>query len=174
MSQTIAGAFMSAVPVSPPHTFGNVHVGLGAYSKHDDGLGVGYEMAGNISLHFAPSAGAIWRLRYRLLAPIPTGTPKLGLVALANENSKVAKVQVKWGCAAMGTDPSSVALYDEGVTTITWGASDANKYVESKITLDGGALVDGSVLLLDLCFIPANWTLTKTSTWMLPMVVVEQ
>ena len=176
MSQDLAAAFMSAIPLTGGFTYGNVHLGPGVYSKQDDGMGVGYEFTGlpaRSSLQDCWASDAIWALRYRLLNPIPSGTIKLVLVALANENSVVCKVEPKWICVPMGQDPSSTALVSEGIQTVTWGAADANVYKETKITLDAGSLIDGSMLVLELCFKRTGWTMTKTSTWLLPLILVE-
>ncbi|RPH38303.1 hypothetical protein EHM92_00030 [bacterium] len=115
-------------------------------------------------------ADAIWRLRFQLPATLPAGTCKLRLIGLCNDDSHVAKVNPKWASVAMAEDPSSATLQAEGTTTVTWGASDHDKYVESKITLDADTPVGGEIIAMDLTFETSGWTLDQISTWMASLI----
>src|SRR5690606_13439461 len=94
----------STFPVTSGNTFPNYHVGAGANSKHDEGLGVAASIA----------ADSTWRLRFMMPPVLPSGTLKLNLWALANATSGDAKVNPKWAMVADEADPSSAALSAEG------------------------------------------------------------
>lgn len=146
----------SAFPVDTVgRLFPNFHVGAGANSKQDGGMGVEASL----------DADAIWRLRFQCPPTLPTGTGKLMLRALANATSGDAKVNPKWASVAGGEDPSSAALNAEGTTTVTWAAGDADDYKETKVTLDADTLVGGEVIVMDLTFETTSWTLAQVSTW---------
>lgn len=153
---------ISAVPVTAPRVFPNVHIGAGANSKHDEGLGV----------EASVGADATWRLRFPMPPTLPTGTAKLRLLALANATSGAAKVNPKWASVAVEEDPSGATLLAEGTGTITWGAGDNDQYKELKIILDADTLVANEVCVMDLVFETTSWTLAAVSTW-LTMIVWE-
>ena len=102
----------SAFPVTADRVFPNFHVGAGANSKHDEGLGV----------EASVGADSTWRLRFQMPPSLPTGTGKLRLLALANATTGVAKVNPKWVSVAVEEDPSSATLNAETTQTVTWGA----------------------------------------------------
>jgi hypothetical protein len=147
---------LSQFPVSE-HVFPRVHVGAGANSKHDEGLGV--------TDATTLDADAIWRLRF-LMPPssLPSGTGKLRLLSLANATTGVLKVNPKWASVAVEEDPSSATLNAEGTSTITWGAGDNDQYKETKITLDADTLVADEVVAMDLTFEDTATTLAVEST----------
>ncbi len=149
----------SAFPVSS-RVFPNFHVGAGANSKHDEGLGVEASLG----------ADAIWRLRFQLSPTLPTGTGKLRLLALANASTGVAKFDPKWASVAVEESPSDAALNAEGTGTITWGAGDNDQYKELKVTLDADTLVAGEEVVMDLIFETASWTLAVVSTWIASII----
>jgi hypothetical protein len=135
--------------------FPNIHVGAGANSKHEEGLGVEASLG----------ADSIWRLRFLMPPTLPSGTGKLRLLALANATSGAAKVNPKWASVAVEEDPSSATLQAETVQTLTWGAGDNDQYKELKVTLDADTLVAGEVVVMDLTFETSSWTLAQVSTW---------
>jgi len=142
------------VPVTADRVFPSVHVGAGANSKHDSGLG------------FQASLGAdsIWRLRFQMPPTLPTGTGKLRILALANATSGSAKLNVKWVHVAAGSDPSSATLVAEGVDTLTWAAAENDKYKENKTTLDASTLTASGVVVMDLVGETSGWTLAQILT----------
>lgn len=152
----------SALPVTGSRVFPNVHIGAGANSRHDEGLGVEASLG----------ADATWRLRFHMPPTLPAGVGKLRLLALANATSGAAKVNPKWASVAVGEDPSAAALNAEGTTTLTWAAGSNDKYLEAKIVLDADTLVASEVVVLDLVFENSGWTLAQVSTWQ-PSVVWE-
>ena len=152
----------SAIPVTAGRVFPNIHVGAGASSKHEEGLGV----------EASVGADSTWRLRFQLPPSLPAGTCKLRLLALANATSGNAKINAKWVSVAVEEDPSSAALNAEGTSTLTWGAGDADQYKELKVTLDADTVVAGEIVVLDLVFETASWTLAQVSTW-IPSIVWE-
>lgn len=145
----------SAYPVTAGRAFPNFHVGAGSNSKHDEGLGV----------EASVGADTTWRLRFQMPPTLPSGTCKLVQRALANATSGNAKVNPKWVSVANAEDPSSATPVAEGVQTISWAAGDADKYKETKITLDADTPVGGEVIVMDLVFETASWTLAQVSTW---------
>ena len=150
----------SAFPVTADRVFPNFHVGAGANSKHDEGLGV----------EASVGADSTWRLRFQMPPSLPTGTGKLRLLALANATTGVAKVNPKWVSVAVEEDPSSATLNVETTQTVTWGAGDADQYKELKITLDADAIVAGEEVVMDLVFETASWTLAAVSTWITSII----
>jgi len=151
----------SAYPVSSD-VFPNFHVGAGANSKQEEGLGVAASI----------SADSIWRLRFQMPPTLPSGTGKLRLLALAATVTaqKVAKVDPKWASVAAGEDPSSATLNAEGTTTVTFETTDGDKYKEAKITLDADTLVAGEEVVMDLTFETSGWTLNLVSTWIASII----
>lgn len=146
----------SAVPVTSGRVFPNIHVGAGSGSKHEEGLGV----------EASVGADAIWRLRFQMPpGSLPSGTGKLHLVALANATTGNAKVNTKWASVAAEEDASSATLNAEGTTTVSFGAGDNDQYKITDITLDADTLVAGEIVVLDLVFETASWTLAQVSTW---------
>lgn len=145
----------SIYPVSN-NAFASVHVGAGATSKHDQGLGVSASITGD----------TIWRLRWNNIPyDLPVGTLKLQLWALANATSGDAKVNPKWASVAAEESPSGATLSAEGASTLSWGAGDNDQYKELEITLDADTLIGGEALVMDLTFETASWTLAQISTW---------
>lgn len=145
----------SAYPVTTANTFPNIHVGAGANSKHDEGMGVAASIA----------ADSTWRLRFQCPPALPTGTGKLVLRAIAAATSGSAQVNPKWVSVAAEEDPSSATPVAEGASTVTWATGDSDVYKETKITLDADTLVAGEVVVMDLVFETASWTLAVVSTW---------
>jgi hypothetical protein len=143
-------------------TFANFHVGAGANSKHDEGLGVAASIASD----------ATWRLRFQAPPQLPTGTAKLLLRALAATvtASRTAKVNPKWASVAASEDPSSATLNAEGSTTVTFATSDGDKYIETKIPLDADTIVSGEEIVMDLVFESTGWSLDKVSTWIASVI----
>src|SRR4030066_2347409 len=150
----------SAYPVTAGNVFPNFHVGAGANSKHDEGMGVAASIA----------ADSTWRLRFQMPPTLPSGTGKLRLLALANATSGNAKVNPKWVSVAVEEDPSSAPPVAETVQTVTWGAGDADQYKELKVTLDADTLVAGEIVVMDLVFETASWTLASVSTWVASII----
>lgn len=153
----------SAYPVTGGRVFPNIHVGAGANSKQEEGLGV----------EASVGADSIWRLRFSMPpTSLPTGTGKLKLLALAAATTGNAKVNPKWASVAVGEDPSSATLNAEGTSTLTWAAGDSDDYKELKITLDADTLVAGEEVVMDLVFETTSWTLAQVSTW-IPSIIWE-
>ena len=144
----------SAYPVSA-NVFPNIHVGAGANSKHDSGLGVIASLA----------ADAIWRLRFQMPPTLPTGTCKLRMLGLANATSGAAKINPKWVSVAVEESPSGATLVAETVQTVTWTAGDADQYKSLDVTLDADTVVASEEIVMDLTFETSGYTLAQISTW---------
>jgi|GEM_PF-2553619 len=151
----------SAFPLTSD-TFANFHVGAGANSKQEEGLGVRNSL----------TSDATWRLRFQMPPQLPSGTPKLRLRTLVGTPSgnKVANVNAKWASVAAGEDPSAVALNAEGTTAVTFTTLDGDKYVETTIVLDADTIVAGEEVVMDLVFEQAGWTLDLISTWIVSIL----
>lgn len=150
----------SAVPVTVGRVFPNIHIGAGANSKHDEGLGV----------EASVGADSTWRLRFQMPTTLPSGTIKLKLLALANATTGVAKVNPKWVSVAAEEDPSSATLNAEGTSTVTWSTGDNDQYKELKVTLDADTVVAGETIVMDLVFETTSWTLAQVSTWIASII----
>ncbi len=150
----------SALPVTTGRVFPNFHVGAGANSKHDEGLGV----------EASVGADSTWRLRFQMPPTLPTGTGKLRLLALANATSGVAKVDPRWASVAVEEDPSSATLNAETTQTVTWSTGDNDQYKELKVVLDADTLVASEEVVMDLVFETTSWTLAQVSTWIASIV----
>jgi len=150
----------SAFPVTAGRVFPNIHVGAGANSKHDEGLGV----------EASVGADSTWRLRFQMPPTLPSGTGKLRLLALANATTGVAKVNPKWVSVAAAEDPSTATPVAEGTTTVTWSTGDNDKYIESKITLDADTLTASEEVVMELVFETSSWTLAQVSTWIASII----
>lgn len=150
----------SAFPVTAARVFPNIHVGAGANSKHDEGLGV----------EASVGADATWRLRFKMPPTLPSGTGKLQLWALANATTGVAKVNPKWASVAVEEDPSGATLNAEGTSTVTWSTGDNDQYKELEVALDADTLVAAEMVVMDLVFETASWTLAQVSTWIASII----
>lgn len=133
----------------------------GNAAARDEGMGVMASL----------SADATWELRFLLppAAAIPSGTLTLRLLALANAATGSAKVTVKDAVVAAGASPSAAALTSETQTTVTWGASDNDKYKEAKIPLSA-VPVGNDILVVGLTFNTSGWTLAQVSTWIASII----
>ena len=145
----------SSVPVTATRVFYNLHSALGTF-----GLGV----------QASVGADSIWRLKFAMPGSIPTGTCKLRLLAAATATSNAAKVNAKW--AMVAPDENFPSVIAEGTSTATWAAGDDVQLKELKITLDADTPVANEIMLMDLTFETASWTLAVTSTW-IAMVIWE-
>ncbi|MGE3622489.1 MAG: hypothetical protein AB7H77_01265 [Bdellovibrionales bacterium] len=151
----------------PPYTsdtggnaFPNFYTGGGGNAAPVDfGLGVAASLGSD----------ATWQLRFPMPPSIPGGTLKLRLLALANAGSGSAKVTVKDAAVAAATSPSAAALTSETQATVTWGAGDADKYKETKITLAATPAANDT-LAVGLTFNASGWTLAAVSTWIATII----
>lgn len=151
----------SAYPVSEL-VFPNLHICAGAGFKHVRGWGVAASIG----------ADAILRLVFQVPPTLPTGSPKLSLLALANATSNSAKVNPKWASCAFEEDPSGLTLQAEGTQTLTWAAGDNDQLKQLKVDLDADTVVAGEFIVMDLTFETSSWTLAVVSTWK-PSVIWE-
>lgn len=151
----------SAFPVSA-FVFPNFHVGAGANSKQDEGLGV--TDASTLT------ADAIWRLRFQIPPSLPTGTGKLRILSLANAITGVLKINPKWVSVAVEEDPSSATLNAEGTSTVTWSTGDNDQYKETKVDLDADTLVASEMVVMDLTFEDTSTTLAVDSTHIVSVI----
>lgn len=151
----------SAVFVTPGKVFPSIHSGDGANSKYDEGLGVMASVDGDATV----------AMRFQMPpTSLPTGTGKLRLLALADAVAGAAKVNPKWASVAVEEDPSDTALNAEGTSTVTWAAADDDVYKELLVELNADTLVAGEVVVMNLVFETASWTLAQVSTWIVSII----
>lgn len=152
----------SAVPVTTNLVFPNTHVGAGANSKHEEGLGV--------TDATTLDADAIWRLRFQMPPTLPTGTAKLRILSLAAVETGVLKLNPSWASVAVEEDASAATLNAEGISTVTWGTADDDQYKETKITLDADTVVAGEIIVMDLAFLDTDTTIAAVSTHIVSVI----
>jgi hypothetical protein len=71
----------------------------------------------------------------------------------------------------VGASPSAASLTSETQTTVSWGAGDADKYKEAKITLTASPAAN-DMLVVGITFNTTSWTLAAASTW-IPTLIWE-
>lgn len=146
--------------------FPNFHSGAGGNaSPVDEGYGVAASL----------SADKVLELRFPMPPTLPTGTLKLRILALANATSGVAKLTVSDGVAtpaaspAASGNPSAATLTGETQTTITWAASENDRYKEAKVTLTA-APSGNDQLVVAITFNTTGWTLAQVGTFMFSVI----
>ncbi len=147
---------ISAIPMTADRVYPLVYIGDGGVSPNEMTMGVEASLGGD----------ATWGLRFMMPPTLPSGTGKLKLWALADKaGGEVAKVNPKWKSVAAEEDPSTGALNAEGTGTITWGAGDDDVYKELLVDLDADTLTANEMVVMDLVFETAAWTLDVESGW---------
>lgn len=117
-------------------------------------------------------ADAILDCVWRIPNPLPAGTCKLLLARVAVPGgSQNSVVNPAWA-SSVSENYDTITLSAEGDTTIAWVTGDADKLLESRITLDADTLVAGEYLVMALTFESTGWTLAVRSTWH-PSVIWE-
>lgn len=120
-------------------------------------------------------ADAIARLLFQVPDPLPSGTAKLFLKAIAPATSGVARINPKWRFSAMDVSLEDNAVAAESVTpsartgggstdSLQWETGDDERFLRGKWNLDaagGGTIAAGGVILMDLTFETASWTLAS-------------
>lgn len=147
----------SEIPLTAGKVFANVHVGSGSNGiQQEEGLGVMASLNGN----------ATWSLRFQMPETLPSGTPKLRLIALAAANTGTAQVKVQWAPVAMGEDPSSASLNPGDTVSPAWSSGDSNKYKEvGPVSLTYYTIDGGDIVIVALNFLTSSWSLAAVSTW---------
>jgi hypothetical protein len=106
-------------------------------------------------------------LQFNLPESIPAGTLKLRALAWANATSGVAKLTVKDGQTAAGSNIGAATLSTETQLSQTWATADI--IVENKITLTTVPAAN-SILTVSATFNTASWTLAAASVWQFSLV----
>jgi hypothetical protein len=100
---------------------------------------------------------------------------KLRAIALANATSGVAKFTVSDGVATPAAspgssgNPSGVTLTSETQTTVTWAASENDRYKEAKIPLTAAPAANDVVVVV-VNFQTSGWTLAQISLWKFDLI----
>src|SRR5947209_2393161 len=92
--------------------------GGGNNSSHDFGIQVKASLDADATVEF----------RFPVPPTVPTGTPKLRALFLANATSGTIKYTVQDVNVAAAASPSAAALTSETQSSLTWAAGDADKY----------------------------------------------
>lgn len=129
-----------------------IFVGDGANAFEFEGVGVIASLAADskVRLTFAFPVGAL-----------PTGTCKLRSCFMSDAAAGSVKYSARWASVAVGEDPSSATLQNEGTTTVTWASGDNDKIKESKVVLDGDTPVHSQFCVMDLVFETSGWDLAQ-------------
>lgn len=142
--------------------FPNYHSGAGGNAAPRD---YGYGVKASLD------ADATLELRFLVPSVLPAGTPTLVLYSLANATSGALKLTIKDGKAtpasspAAGGNPSAVTLTSETQDTITWAASENDRYKKTSRTLTGlSGLTGGDVIVVGITFNTTGTTLAQIST----------
>lgn len=106
-------------------------------------------------------------LQFNLPEAIPGGTLKLRCLAMANATSGVAKLTIKDGQTAAGSNIGAATLTTETQVSQTWTAADV--LVENKVTLATSPNAN-SILTVLATFNTSGWTLSAASTWQFSLV----
>lgn len=110
-------------------------------------------------------ADAILELNFEMPQVLPSGTPKLRCLAIADATSGDSKINPAWASLAVGEDYDTISLTAEGVDTNTWAAGDDEELIERIITLDADTIVADEIVVMQITFTTASWTLAQISTW---------
>ena len=155
---------MAGGPISPNSVylggasgalFPNFYVGSGGNaSPADEGIGVVASLA----------TTSVAQLRFPMPSSIPTGTLKLLVRGLANATTGTAVFVVSDATVAAGASPSAAALTAAATSSFAWGATDADKYKDTKVTLSASPAANDS-LVVALAYQSTGWTLAASATW---------
>lgn len=106
-------------------------------------------------------------LQFNLPESIPTGTAKLRCLAMANATSGVAKLTIKDGQTAAGSNIGATTLSTETQVSQTWATADV--LVENKVTLTTAPTAN-EILTILATFNTSGWTLAAVSVWQFSLV----
>lgn len=117
------------------------------------------------------SLGANVDVRYHFyIQTAPSATLKALLIAAANATTGNAKINISWGSASEANFDTQT-LTAEGTTTITWATGEADKMKATKVTLDANSAPSaGHILVAQLRFETASWTLAQKSYWSMALI----
>lgn len=152
---------VSRYPLTSGRAFPNFHT-TQSHARHIEGMGI----------EAALGADATWELIFELPPALPSGTPHLRLLALANATSGEAKVNPKHKSVSVeeSADLAGADYAAEGTQTITWSIGDADQWKEVKVPLDADTFAAGELLMLLMVFETTNWTLAAVSTWLASII----
>lgn len=115
-------------------------------------------------------ANANVHLHYLCLTA-PANTLKAQVIAAANATSGNARLNISWAAMTLPENFDTLSLSAEGVQSIAWGAGNAYELLSTKITLDAAtAPTAGQVVVVQLGFETASWTLAAESFWSLALI----
>jgi hypothetical protein len=150
---------MSRTPDATGRVFPNIHTG-GSNSRKIEGMGV----------EASVGADCIWFLLFEAPQVVPSGTPYLRAIGIANAITGAAKVNPKWASIADEENFDTISLNAETVQTLTWSAGDADVFKELKVELDADTIMADEYILIALTFETSSWTLAQVSTWLASII----
>jgi hypothetical protein len=106
--------------------------------------------------------------QFNLPEVLPTGTLKLRVLAWANASAGIAKLTVKDGGTAPGSNIGASTLTTETQLSQTWATVDI--IVENKITMTGGGQTANNIYTVVATWNATGWTLAQQSVWQLSLV----
>ena len=110
-------------------------------------------------------ADAILELNFQMPQVLPSGTSKLRCLMQADATAGDGVINPAWASLAVGEDYDTISLTGEGNDTTTWASGDDEELLESIITLDADTIVVDEIVVMQITFVSASWTLAQISTW---------
>jgi hypothetical protein len=151
----------SVYPNTAGGTFYWTHVySTAANSNRETGLGV----------MGSPTSDCTWVLRFRLPPQLPSGTMKLSVLTVSSAATGALKFDTRWNRLAVSADPSTLALNNEGSSTITFAVKD--RLLETKVTLDATAAVASDIIAMNLDFLTSGSSVADVTTH-IPAIIWE-
>src|SRR6516162_8972090 len=106
--------------------------------------------------------------QFNLPEVLPTGTLKLRVLAWANASAGIAKLTVKDGGTAPGSNIAGTTMTSETQLSQTWATADI--IVENKITMTGAGQTANNIYTVVATWNATGWTLAVQSVWQLSLV----
>ena len=138
--------------------FPNFYAGSGSnLSTHDEGIGV-------VASFAAAFGSGTAELRFPMPPAIPTGTAKIRDLVLANATTGAHVFTYLVGAVSGGGDPSAVTLFSNAQQNVSFGATSAGKYQETKSTIATYTPVANDIVVVALAINSGGNTLAQVAT----------
>ena len=110
-------------------------------------------------------------LQFNMPEVIPTGTLKLRMLTMSNVSvSSVAKITVRDASTSAGANIGATTLTAETQQTVSWGTTNADQMIETKLTLTATAPTANQITTCRCTFNTTGWTLAQQSVWQFSLV----
>ena len=166
---------MASGPIGPSSMYLNDNAGLLFQNFYNGAGSNAAPTEEGVGVLASLSSDVVLELRFAMPPVIPAGTLKLRALALANATTGAAKFTVSDGActpaASPGAsgNPSSITLTSESQTTITWAASENDRYKQAKVPLSATPAAN-DILVVAVKFQTTGWTLAQNSTWIFTLI----